>query len=271
MREPGRFASRTVVITGAGSGLGAALAHAFAAEGASVAVVDIDAERAATVASEAPGALAVPFQADVRDHSEVEAMADAVQDELGCPAVLVNNAAHSSDVELTELHEDDWDADVEGTLKTGFLCSRAFLPAMLRSGGGVICNIGSVNGLGYFGNDAYSAAKAGLVSLTRSVAVRYGAQGIRANMVAPGTLRTPAWARRLEHDPEVLDRLGRWYPLGRVGTPADVTGAVLFLCSDEASWITGAVLPVDGGILAGHRLMADDILGPASLQAAPTS
>jgi NAD(P)-dependent dehydrogenase (short-subunit alcohol dehydrogenase family) len=123
--------------------------------------------------------------------------------------------------------------------------------------------VGSVNGLAYFGNEAYSAAKAGLVSLTRSIAVRYGPRGVRANLVAPGTLRTPAWDERLARDPAALDRVVRWYPLGRVGEPEEVVGAVLFLLSEEAAWISGAVLPVDGGLLAGNGLMARDILGEA--------
>jgi NAD(P)-dependent dehydrogenase (short-subunit alcohol dehydrogenase family) len=124
-----------------------------------------------------------------------------------------------------------------------------------------LVNLGSVNGLQYFGHDAYSAAKAGLVSLTRSIAVRYGRYGIRANLLAPGTVRTPAWDELVARDAELLDRLTRWYPLGRVGTVDDIAAAATFLASDEASWVTGTVLVVDGGLLAGNAVMADEIGG----------
>lgn len=131
---------------------------------------------------------------------------------------------------------------------------------MTRNGSGVILNISSVNALGYYGNEAYSAAKAGILSLTRSLAVRYGPHGVRVNAIAPGTLRTPAWEKRREEDPEVFERVARWYPLGRIGEPEDVAGAALFLASDEAAWISGAVLPVDGGLNAGNMQMMREII-----------
>ena len=117
-----------------------------------------------------------------------------------------------------------------------------------------------MNALAYYGNEAYSGAKAGLLSLTRSLAVRYGPSGVRVNAIAPGTLRTPAWEKRREEDPNVFERVARWYPLGRIGEPEDVAGAALFLASNEAAWITGAVLPVDGGLTAGNMEMMQDII-----------
>jgi NAD(P)-dependent dehydrogenase (short-subunit alcohol dehydrogenase family) len=117
-----------------------------------------------------------------------------------------------------------------------------------------------VNAFAYFGNEAYSAAKAGIVNLTRSLAVRYGPFGVRVNAIAPGTLRTPAWEERRQKDPDVFDRVAKWYPLGRIGEPEDVAGAALFLASDEAAWISGAVLPVDGGLTAGNMEMAREIV-----------
>jgi NAD(P)-dependent dehydrogenase (short-subunit alcohol dehydrogenase family) len=131
---------------------------------------------------------------------------------------------------------------------------------MIRRKSGVILNVSSVNALGYFGNEAYSAAKAGILSLTRSLAVRYGPSGIRANAIAPGTLKTPAWEERSSRDPEIFDRVASWYPLGRVGEPEDIANAALFLASDEASWITGVVLPVDGGLLAGTAKFMQEIV-----------
>jgi meso-butanediol dehydrogenase / (S,S)-butanediol dehydrogenase / diacetyl reductase len=120
-----------------------------------------------------------------------------------------------------------------------------------------------VNALAYYGNEAYSAAKAGILNLTRSLAVRYGPSGVRVNAIAPGTLRTPAWEKRKEETPDVFDRVAKWYPLGRIGEPEDVAGAALFLASDEAAWISGAVLPVDGGLTAGNMQMMQEIIrGP---------
>jgi NAD(P)-dependent dehydrogenase (short-subunit alcohol dehydrogenase family) len=127
---------------------------------------------------------------------------------------------------------------------------------MIEGGRGVILNIGSVSGLGAFGDPAYSAAKAGLINLTENIAVRYGRHGVRANAIAPGTVLTPLWEERVAKDPTLLSRLAEWYPLRRLGQPADVAHAVLFLASDEASWITGIALRVDGGLLAGSDTLA---------------
>jgi NAD(P)-dependent dehydrogenase (short-subunit alcohol dehydrogenase family) len=131
---------------------------------------------------------------------------------------------------------------------------------MTANRSGVILHISSVNALAYYGNEAYSAAKAGILSLTRSLAVRYGAFGVRVNAIAPGTLRTPAWEQRRQKDHGVFERVAKWYPLGRIGEPEDVAGAALFLASDEAAWISGAVLPVDGGLTAGNVQMMQEIV-----------
>ena len=258
-----RFGGRVALVTGSASGLGRLIALGLGAEGAAVAVVDVEEERAREVAAEvaAGGGRALGLRCDVAAGSEVERAARTVAERLGPVDVLVNNAAVTSDEELVDKSEEAWDREVDITLKGAFLCARAVLPGMVERGRGAIVSIGSVNGLAFFGNEAYSAAKAGLVSLTRSIAVRYGPRGVRANLVAPGTLRTPAWDTRLARDPAALDRVARWYPLGRVGEPEEVVGPVLFLLSDEAAWISGAVLPVDGGLLAGNGPMAREILG----------
>jgi NAD(P)-dependent dehydrogenase (short-subunit alcohol dehydrogenase family) len=130
---------------------------------------------------------------------------------------------------------------------------------MKRRRSGAIVIVGSVNGLATFGNPAYSAAKAALISLTRSMAVEYGPFGIRANIVCPGTVRTPAWTRRIARKPDVLDNLQKWYPLGRVAEPVDVARVIAFLASDDAAFVSGAVLPVDGGLMAGNRIMTSEI------------
>ncbi|MDQ3863120.1 MAG: glucose 1-dehydrogenase [Actinomycetota bacterium] len=257
-----RFEDKVSVVTGGGSGLGRALAHRFAAEGAAVVVADLARERAATVAEEIfdAGGDSLAQTTDVTDASEVKAMVEAVHEAFGPVDILVNNAAKATDTDFLSLGEETWDEDVRVTLKGPFLCSQAVLADMVENRSGVILNISSVNALGYYGNEAYSAAKAGILSLTRSLAVRYGPSGIRVNAIAPGTLRTPAWEQRRKQNPEVFERLTRWYPLGRVGEPEDVVGAALFLASDEAAWITGAVLPVDGGLTAGNMQMVEEMI-----------
>jgi NAD(P)-dependent dehydrogenase (short-subunit alcohol dehydrogenase family) len=257
-----RFKDRVTIVTGGGSGLGRVLAQRFAAEGAAVVVADVARGRAVSVAEEIfdAGGDSLAQTTDVTDASEVKTMVEATREAFGPVDVLINNAAKATDADFLSLGEGIWDEDVAITLKGPFLCAQAVLPDMVKNGSGVILNISSVNALGYYGNEAYSAAKAGILSLTRSLAVRYGPSGIRVNAIAPGTLRTPAWEQRSEKNPYVFERLTRWYPLGRVGEPDDVAGAALFLASDDAAWITGAVLPVDGGLTAGNMQMMEEMI-----------
>ncbi|MDQ3891571.1 MAG: glucose 1-dehydrogenase [Actinomycetota bacterium] len=257
-----RFQSRVVIITGSGSGLGRVLAHSFAGEGAAVVVADVVDQRATTVADEISeaGGSSLAQITDVTNAAGVEAMVGAARETFGSVDILVNNAAKATDADFLEVSEEAWDEDVAIALKGSFLCSQAVLGEMTENRSGVIINISSVNAFAYFGNEAYSAAKAGIVNLTRSLAVRYGPFGVRVNAIAPGTLRTPAWEERRQKDPDVFDRVAKWYPLGRIGEPEDVAGAALFLASDEAAWISGAVLPVDGGLTAGNMEMAREIV-----------
>jgi NAD(P)-dependent dehydrogenase (short-subunit alcohol dehydrogenase family) len=257
-----RFQSRVVIITGSGSGLGRVLAHSFAGEGAAVVVADVVDQRATTVADEISeaGGSSLAQITDVTNAAGVEAMVGAARETFGSVDILVNNAAKTTDADFLEVSEEVWDEDVAIALKGSFLCSQAVLGEMMENRSGVIINISSVNAFAYFGNEAYSAAKAGIVNLTRSLAVRYGPFGVRVNAIAPGTLRTPAWEERRQKDSDVFDRVAKWYPLGRIGEPEDVAGAALFLASDEAAWISGAVLPVDGGLTAGNMEMAREIV-----------
>lgn len=246
-----RFRDRVVIITGGGSGIGATMAELFAAEGASVFVFD----RTATVAEHPAGRVV-----DVTDRAAVRAAVAEIEAERNRVDVLINNAAVAGDTPFLELTEEQWDAEVAVTLKGSFLCSQAVLPGMITRGAGSIVNIGSVNGSQYLGNEAYSAAKSGLLSLTRSLAVRYGPDGVRCNAILPGTIRTPIWDDRLAAEPDRLEKVSRWYPLGRVGAPEDVARAALFLASDDAAWITGVALPVDGGLLAGNLPMTREVV-----------
>lgn len=260
-----RFQDKVVIVTGAGSGIGRVMAKRFAAEGARVAVVDWFGDRADGVAAEitADSGQATAIRADVSLGRDVESMVENVVSGLGSVDVLVNNAAIADGDDVLKIDEPMWERDVAVVLKSVFLCSKAVLPAMIERRRGVIVNITSVNGLSALGNEAYSAAKAGVINLTQSIAVRYGSHGIRCNAIAPGTIRTPIWQERIDRDPAVFERLVKWYPLGRVGEPDDIANAAMFLASDEAAWITGTVLRVDGGLLAGNYRMTRELLAEA--------
>jgi len=257
-----RFADRTVVITGGGSGIGRVMASRFAAEGGRVVIADID-EAAATSAAgeiEAAGGRAVSVHADVTSSADVDTMIAEAGRVFGRIDVLVNNAYSCRGDNVVLMDESTWEGDLAGVVTTAFLCSKRVLPQMIEHGAGVIVNIASVNGLSYIGNEAYSAGKAAMINLTQSIAVRYGHRGIRCNAIAPGSIATPAWQERVEKEPDVFERLVKWYPLRRIGTPDDVANAALFLASDEASWITGTVLRVDGGLLAGNEIFTNELL-----------
>ena len=257
-----RFRDRVVIVTGSGSGIGRVMAQRFAAEGAKVAVIDWKGDKAEEVAAEI-GGTALAMRADVSKGADVKAMVKEVSSKLGPVDVLVNNAAIADGDDVLKIDEMTWERDVSVVLKSVFLCSQAVLPSMIDRRRGVIINITSVNGLSALGNEAYSAAKAGVINLTQGIAVRYGHHGIRCNAIAPGTIRTPIWQERIDRDPVVFQRLVKWYPLGRVGEPDDIANAAMFLASDDASWITGTVLTVDGGLLAGNYRMTRELLTEA--------
>ncbi|MFF2406557.1 SDR family NAD(P)-dependent oxidoreductase [Streptomyces sp. NPDC058092] len=245
-----RFDGYGVLITGAGQGIGAATARRLASEGAGVLVTDLDGDRAERTAAaiRETGGTAEALPCDVSDRAAVEAAVARAVAAFGSLDVLVNNAyACTPDAPLFEDEPDEaWQRDLDITLTGPYRCARAALPHLVASGRGAIVNIGSVNGEQDFGNHAYSAAKAGLGSLTRTLAGHAGPRGVRVNLVAPGTIRTAAWAGR---DAE-LSRVSGLYPLGRVGEPDDIASAVAFLASRDAAWITGTTLRVDGGLTA---------------------
>lgn len=259
-----RLADKVAVITGGGGpGIGRAIAERFAREGARIVVADVLAERAEEVAAAITGEgwPAVAVHADVTRAADVEALAARALETYGRVDILVNNAGRSFGDDIRTIDEETWDRNFAVVLKSAYLCAKALIPSIIAQGSGAIVNISSVNGLTGLGEEAYGAAKAGMVNLTQNLAVKYGRYGVRANCICPGTIRTPAWERRLARDPQIFERLAKWYPLGRVGTPADIANAALFLASDEASWLTGAIIPVDGGLMAGNGQMNRELVG----------
>lgn len=247
----GRFETYTALVTGAGRGIGAAIARRLAGEGAGVLVTDLDAPRAAHTAAQIQqdGGRAESAACDVRDQPAVDAAVAQAVRTFGGLDVLVNNAyaCHHDAERFEDERDEDWQRDLDATLTGAFRCSRAALGHLAAAGGrGAIVNIGSVNGLQDYGNHAYSAAKAGLASLTRTLAGDVAPRGVRVNLVAPGTVHTPGWLGGEDR----LERAAGCYPLGRVGRPEDIAAAVAFLASSDAAWITGVTLPVDGGITA---------------------
>jgi meso-butanediol dehydrogenase / (S,S)-butanediol dehydrogenase / diacetyl reductase len=258
-----RYAGKVALITGAGRGIGRATALRLAFEGAALAILDRDGAAAAEAAAEVErrGARALALDADITDQAAIDAAVEAVLQALARIDVLVNNATRALCGNLAQTEPEDWRSELDGTLTGAFLVTRAVLVPMLEAGRGAIVNIGSVNGLLALGNPGYSAGKAGLLSFTRSLATEYGPKGIRANMVSPGTVQTesPSWQKRLARDPQVFEKLARWYPVGRVGRPDDIAAAVAFIAADEAAFVNGANLVVDGGLTAGLAPMIEEL------------
>jgi NAD(P)-dependent dehydrogenase (short-subunit alcohol dehydrogenase family) len=259
-----RHDKTVAIVTGAGQGIGKALAIQLAREGAAVGVVDIDEKgaRATTQLLIDNGAKAHFVHGDITDFAAVEAAFGEIAQQLGAVTLLVNNAAFSDAGSLETISLDGWHREIDVNLNGTYHCVRAIVPAMKAQGGGAIVNIASVNALRYFGNPSYSAAKAGIISLTMAVASEYGPAGIRCNAVCPGSVRTDniTWTIRQQKDPDVFKKLARWYPVGRVAEPTDIAEAVSFLGAPEAAYISGAVLNVDGGLTAGMNVMIDDFI-----------
>jgi len=248
------MAGRVALVTGAGSGIGRAAALAFAREGARVVVSDRDregGEETARLVDRAGGrALAVP--ADVTAAAEVEALVGRALDAFGRLDCAFNNAGvEGRGVPAHEHTEQDWDRVLAANLRGAWLYLRAEVAAMLPRGGGAIVNAASVLGLVAAPNAAaYCAAKHAVVGLTRAAALDYARSGIRVNAVCPGYIRTPMIDRVVARDPEAEGKMLMAEPIGRLGTPGEVAEAVVWLCSDAASFVTGHALAVDGGLVA---------------------
>ncbi|MEC7843142.1 MAG: SDR family oxidoreductase [Candidatus Latescibacterota bacterium] len=245
----GRVEGKVALVTGAASGIGEGTALLLAREGAAVAVVDIDVEAGkrttATIVRE--GGKAIFIRADVGKTAQVKRMIERTASAFGRLDIIHNNAIWFRNGKATELDEKDWDRTLDVGLKTVFLSAKFGVPAMRETGGGSIVNTASVHSLVSFEeHTAYDAAKAGLLGLTRVLALDFGPD-IRVNSVLPGAVLTPLWKGISRADRR---RFADMVPAKRLGTPEDIASAVLFLASEEASFITGTSLVVDGGLIA---------------------
>lgn len=243
-----RLQDKVAIVTGAGSGIGKAIAERFAAEGAQVVVAEIDASNGRRVVDtirsrEQQAHLQV---CDVTREDQVQALADFARRELGRIDILVNDAICG----VEHVHGNSWRV-IEVAVGGAWNCTRAVLPVMVEQRSGNIVNVSSINALMGFGPEhLYTAAKGALVSMTRSLAGEYGRHGIRVNALCPGSTETEHWQPIKQANPKVVETISKLYPLGRIAQPSEIASAALFLASDEASFVTGSVLVVDGGITA---------------------
>ena len=252
-----RLAGQVAVITGTGSGIGRAMAVLFTRQGAAVAAVDLDADRLENLAQqiEAEGGRLATVRVDVTRSEDCKTTVHRVLEDLGRLDILCNNAGIIQRASVLEVSEEDWDHHMAVNLKSVFLWSREVLPQMIAQGRGAILNTAS--GWGLTGGPravTYCASKGAVIQLTRAMAIDHGPQGVRINCICPGDTDTPmlhSEADQLGQDSAMFLDSAADRPLGRVGSPEEIADAALFLVSDEASFVTGTALVVDGGGLAG--------------------
>ena len=252
---PGQVEGKVALVTGAGSGIGRATAMTFASEGAAVVVADVNPEGGEETAGmvNGSGGEALFVETDVSKARDAEAMVAKAVEAYGRLDCAVNNAGIGTPVRarVHELPEDAWERVIDVNLKGVWLCMKYEISRMLSQGGGSIVNMASIAGLvGVSNSAAYTASKHGVVGLTKVAALEYAEQGIRVNAVCPGYIRTPALERSSVRDPDLVAGAVDRHPIGRLGEPDEIAGAVVWLCSDAASFVIGQVMSVDGGYAA---------------------
>lgn len=256
--SPFRLDGLSVLITGAGGGIGTSLVDRFREAGAHVIAADRDA-----ALLDGRG-FAQTIICDLADTAGTAAAVEAHLTAHGTPDIVIANAGYTRAETFAHLTLANWESEVAINLNGTYAMTAPIVEAMARRGGGSLVFISSVNGIIHYGNPAYAAAKAGLIAYAKAIAVERGGRGVRANVVCPGSVRTPAWDHRLAAQPDLLRKVLPHYPLGRLVTPDEVANAALFLASPAASGITGATLMVDAGLTAGNLRFIEDVLKPGA-------
>ncbi|MCX7123362.1 MAG: SDR family oxidoreductase [Gammaproteobacteria bacterium] len=254
------FEGKLVLITGAAQGIGRAILDYFIRHQAEIIIVDIDQNALQTldITLKITNVKYQIIHCDVTDEKQVNAQFGAAQAHLGKTVdILINVAGGGYCERLQDSTATTFRQEIELNLISAYHCVEALRAGFIKKNKGVIINIGSVNGMTTLGYPCYSAAKAGLESYTKALAVEFGKYGIRANIVCPGSVKTRLWEDRAARNPDIFEDIKKWYPLGDITQPEDIAEAVGFLASDAARMITGIALPVDGGLLAGSPTLVE--------------